>query len=110
MLFRAISLNAARRARNTSGGIKRQGVVDGESKLAVVGCRDKSRRVGGHKFMIARCVAGCRWLSPGGKREVFTGFRFEAFGARKRCRDMSLLIHHRDALRNGGADGMHDRV
>jgi hypothetical protein len=46
--FRTISLNAARGARMPRVFVSRKSLVNGKGKVAVAGCRDRSRHVVGH--------------------------------------------------------------
>ena len=50
----AISLDAARRSGDAGLGVEGEGFFNGQGKIAVAGCRDKSRLVGGHEVMITR--------------------------------------------------------
>jgi hypothetical protein len=56
MAFSAIALDATRRAGKTSASISLQSVIDGESKIAVVACRDRARHVVGHVVYDTRLV------------------------------------------------------
>ena len=62
--FGAIALNTARSAGETSASVALQGLVDRQGEIAVVGCRDKSRLVVGHRGMITAIVPRLRRLSP----------------------------------------------
>lgn len=65
MFLGAVSLDAARRAGDAGGGIKGEGVFDGQGKITVAAGRDRSRRVDGfHRLIIARRLSAQRWLSP----------------------------------------------
>jgi len=55
MLFCTISLDTARRSRDTGRGVEGKGVFNGQGKIAVAAGRDRSRRVNGfHGLMITR--------------------------------------------------------
>ena len=56
MALGAVALNAARRAGEAGARIALQGLVDREGEVAVEGCRDRSRQVVGHAYIITRLV------------------------------------------------------
>ena len=56
MAFGTVALDAAGRAGEPGTGVPLQGLVNRQGEIAVVGCRDRSRQVVGHRGMITGLV------------------------------------------------------
>jgi hypothetical protein len=75
MTFGAIALNAAGRAGKAGAGIALDGLLDGESEVAVGACRDWSRRVVGHYVYDTAARPTSRRLSPAAERSKLSTMR-----------------------------------